>query len=236
MALPTIETPTYRTKVPSTGKEIEFRPFLVKEEKILFMATEGSDAKEIEEATKKILENCIHDELDINKLATFDIEYLFLQLRAKSVGEEIDVTVSHTSDDECRHKTDMKIAIDDIKVNGIVEEKNIMIKDDIGVKVRYPSMEDAKKLSEIEEKDLSPLSIIANCIECVFDNDSVYDDFSVREMEMWLENLNQKQFANIAKFFNNIPRLSYDVKWTCEKCGKEDSFNVEGLASFFTLL
>jgi hypothetical protein len=234
MALPSITTPTFKTTIPSTGQKIEFRPFLVKEEKILLMALEGGDASEMAEAMKKILTTCILDDVDVDKLATFDVEYLFLKLRAKSVGEVIELRIGHTGDNKCDHKSEVKINIDDIKVSGVKKDKKVMMTDDIGVVLHYPSMSDVSKIKSDDKE--APFKIIASCIDMVFDANNVYEEFTQQEMEKWLESLSQTQFDNIAKFFNDLPVLKHKVEWTCEKCGEKDKFNIEGLASFFMLL
>lgn len=237
MALPVMATPTFKTKIPSTGQQIEFRPFLVREEKILLMALEGGDSDEMVGAIKKILDSCILNEYEYEKLATFDIEFLFLKLRAKSVGEVIDIRIGHTGDNECDAKTDVKINIDEIKVEGIKtsKQKTIMLTDRVGVKVRYPSMVDVDDANKEEENQVA-FNIMARCIDVVFDNDNVYDDFSVEEMKNWLDTLNQEQFLKISEFFDEIPTLKHKIQWTCKKCGEKDSYEIEGLQSFFTLL
>jgi len=235
MTLPTIATPKFATEVPSTGETVHFRPFLVKEEKILLMAMEGGDPNEMTQATKTILESCIEEDIDVGKLATFDIEYLFLKLRAKSVGEIIELRIGHTGENvTCDHKTEVGINIDDIKVDGIKKDKKIMITDQIGIVVHYPSMADVEHL-DIDDKE-TPFKVIAACIDMVFDGDNVYDDFTPQEMQKWLEGLNQKQFKKVSDFFAEMPKLTHKVEWTCEKCKKKDSFIIEGLSSFFTLL
>ena len=234
MTLPIISTPKFTTDVPSTGETVHFRPFLVKEEKILLMAMEGGDANEMTEATKTILQNCIEEDIDINKLATFDVEYLFLKLRAKSVGEMIELRIGHTGDTSCEHKTEVSINIDDIKVEGVDTNNKIMVTDTVGIVVHYPSMMDVAHL-DIDDKD-TPFKIIASCIEMVFDGDNVYEEFSEQEMIQWLEGLSQSQFAKVSEFFSKMPKLSHKIEWKCEKCKKKDSFVIEGLASFFTLL
>jgi hypothetical protein len=230
MALPTMSVPTFKTKIPSTGKQVTYRPFLVKEEKILLMALEGGDMDEISEATKTILENCILDEIDVEKLATFDVEYLFLQLRSKSISEVIELVVGHTKESECTHRTEVSFNIDDIKVKGIKKNRNIQITDSIGIKVRYPSMQDVQKLKGTED---AVFKVIASCIEVVYDSDNVYDEFSQQEIEEWLDGLSQVQFKKVSDFFSDTPKLSYDVKWKCPQCGEEDEFKLEGLQSFF---
>ena len=148
MALPSMAVPTFKTKIPSTGKEIQYRPFLVKEEKILLMALEGGDVNEMTEATKKIIQSCVISEIDVESLATFDVEYLFMQLRGKSVGEIIKLIVGHTGDNPCEHKTEVKINIDDIKVVGVKKDRKITVTDQIGVVVNYPTMKGAELLQK----------------------------------------------------------------------------------------
>lgn len=235
MTLPTITTPTFTTTIPSTGQEISYRPFLVKEEKILLMAMEGGDGAEMTQATKQILSSCITEDIDIEKLATFDIEYLFLQLRSKSVGEVIELRVGHTGEGvECDHKTDVEINIDDIVVEGIKVDKKIMVTDTIGIIAHYPTMQDVDGLDTSDVN--TPFKLIVSCIDMVFDGDNVYEDFTADEMRDWLDGLNQEQFKKISDFFAEMPKLSHTVSWKCPKCGALDTFTIEGLSSFFTLL
>lgn len=230
MGLPSIATPQFSTKIPSTGQEIEYRPFLVKEEKILLMALEGGDQKEIARATQNIIESCVITDIDVNKLATFDVEHLFLKLRGKSVGELVELKIGH-SDGECEHKTEVQINLDDIEVTGDMSDGKIMLDDDIGVKMRYPGIADVSQLDEQNTEAM--FDVINNCIEYVYDKDNVYNDFSKKEIKDWTETLSQKQFEKITEFFQNIPKLSYKVEWTCSKCGEKDSITLEGLQSFF---
>ena len=230
MGLPSIATPQFSTKIPSTGQEIEYRPFLVKEEKILLMALEGGDQKEIARATQNIIESCVITDIDVNKLATFDVEHLFLKLRGKSVGELVELKIGH-SDGECEHKTEVQINLDDIEVTGDISDGKIMLDDDIGVKMRYPGIAD---VSQLDEQNIEAMfDVINNCIEYVYDKDNVYNDFSKKEIKDWTETLSQKQFEKLTEFFQNIPKLSYKVEWTCSKCGEKDSITLEGLQSFF---
>lgn len=235
MGLPIISTPTFKTTIPSTGQKIEFRPFLVKEEKVLLMALEGDNSDEIIDATRKILSACIVDEVDIDRLATFDVEYLFLQLRGKSISEAIELIGTHGKDSKCTHKTELTVLIDDIKIDDVKTDKKIMVTDKVGVVVRYPSMSDVLKLDAQHEAE-ELIDIISSCIDVVFDENDVYDSFTKEEMKEWLENLNQTQFEKIALFFNDIPKLSHEIDWTCEKCGKKETIVIEGIRNFFTLL
>jgi hypothetical protein len=230
MALPTLSLPTFETKIPSTGQSIEYRPFLVKEEKILLMALEGKDKKEISIAINKILEACVYDEIDFSKLPTFDIEYLFLMLRSKSVGEVISFRLGHTGDTECKHKTDIEINLNDVNVEGEIQDGTIMLDDKVGIKVRYPSI-DSLDASSKDSRDI--LGVIADCIDVVFDEEDIYDDFKRDELIEWLGNLNQSQYKKINDFFGSAPKLSYTAKWKCQECGEEDEMTIEGLYNFF---
>ena len=230
MALPSIATPEFITTIPSTGQEIRYRPFLVKEEKILLMALEGKDQKEITNAIVRLLDSCILDEVDVSKLATFDIEYLFIQLRGKSVGEVVELTLSHT-ESECKHRTKYNINLDEIKVQGDIKDGKVMITDEIGVKMRYPTIVGASGVSLDNTNGV--FELISGCIEFIFDQENVYADFTPKEMEDWLGHLNQSQFKKISDFFEGMPSLKYNLKWKCESCGEEDELQLEGLQSFF---
>jgi hypothetical protein len=229
MALPSIALPSFKMTIPSTGQEVEYRPFLVKEEKILLIALEGKDKGEITQAIYKILEACIEDKVDFKKLPTFDIEYMFLMLRSKSVGEEITFTMSHAEDDECRHRTEVKLNINDVKVDGDILDGTLMLTDTIGIQMHYPTIEAVEQLDNNE----AVLSVIASCIDLVFDEDDVYDDFTHAELIEWLGNLNASQFEEINKFFSNTPKLKHTIEWTCSECGKKDKVEIEGLYNFF---
>jgi hypothetical protein len=146
MALPSIVTPEFQTIIPSTGETVSYRPFLVKEEKLLLMAMEGNDQQEIANTVLKILKSCIATEVDIDKLATFDVEHLFLQLRGKSVGEVIELTVGH-QEGECAHRTEISISVDDIKLSNLDNETKIMLTDTVGVKLKYPTMSQTMNLN-----------------------------------------------------------------------------------------
>ena len=231
MSLPIMTTPSFTTVIPSTGKEVEFRPFLVKEEKILLMALEGGDAIEMVKAINKIIDACLITEVDLNKLSTFDTEHLFLQIRGKSVGEVIEMRVRHTDDDEeCKHVQSVMVNLEDVKPNGDIKDGKIELTDEIGIKLRYPTMNDIELLDD----DDSLYDIINSCVEYVYDKDNVYSDFTKEELSNWIDNLNQSQFTKISEFMESIPKLSYEIKWKCDSCGKDDSIIVEGLQSFFT--
>lgn len=230
MALPSIGTPQFVTTIPSTGEEIEYRPFLVKEEKLLLMAMEGNDDKEVQRAILNTLSNCIITNVDVSKLAVFDVEYLFLKLRGKSVGEIINIKIGHENS-ECDHKTEVDINLDEIQVLGEISDGKVQITEEIGAKLRYPTIQDATKF-ETDSSD-GMFKMIASCVEFIYDQENVYNEFTVDEMVEWLEGLNQSSFQKITAFFEKLPKLSHDITWTCKKCGKSDTVKLEGLNNFF---
>ncbi len=235
MAIPLVVTPEFVTEIPSTKQQIKFRPFLVKEEKILFMAMEGGDPLEINNAVKKVLSSCIiSDDVVIEKLATFDIEYLFLQLRGKSVGEVIELNLKHPNNSECQHVTEHAVSIDSIKVH--FPEKvtdKIMISDSIGLKMNYPSLESTNIVSNNNDLD-TIINLIANHVQFVFDQDNVYEEFTHQEVKDFIESMNSTQFKNLTEFFTDSPELRHEISWTCPECGKQESLMLRGLQSFFS--
>ena len=243
MPLAKINTPTYDLTLPSTGKKIKYRPFLVREEKILIMALETEDMAQITNAVIEILDECILSKgISVTKLATFDIEYLFLNVRSKSVGETVEVNV--TCPDDEKTSVQMEINIDSIKVQKVRGHKNIIKLDDqYSMKLKYPSMtefvesnfESGNDGGEGSDIDKS-LSMITSCIEMIYDNEESWDasDSSQQELEEFIEQLNSKQFKSIEKFFETMPKLSHKVKVTNPKTGVESQVVLEGLASFFT--
>ena len=243
MALPKINTPTYELIIPSNGKKIKYRPFLVREEKILILALESEDTKQITTAVVDILSECVLTKnIDVTKLATFDIEYLFLNVRSKSVGETVDVNI--TCPDDGKTSVEMSINIDSIKVQKVKGHKSIIKLDDqYSMKLRYPSMtqfiesnfesgQDGGEGSDIDKS----MGMITSCIEMIYDNEESWDaaDSSQKELEEFVEQLNSKQFKLIEKFFETMPKLSHKVKVTNPKTKVESEVVLEGLASFFT--
>jgi|TARA_B100001564_G_scaffold208356_1_gene175402 hypothetical protein len=243
MPLPKINTPTYDLTLPSNGKKIKYRPFLVREEKILIMALETEDMSQITNAIIEILDECILTKgVSVTKLATFDIEYLFLNVRAKSVGETVEVNV--TCPDDEKTTVQMEINVDSIKVQKIRGHKStIKLDDQYSMKLKYPSMtefvesnfESGQDGGEGNDIDKS-LNMITSCIEMIYDNEESWDaaDSSKKELEEFIEQLNSKQFKAIEKFFETMPKLSHKVKVTNPKTKVESQVVLEGLASFFT--
>ena len=239
MPLPKINTPTYDLTLPSTGKKIKYRPFLVREEKILIMAMESEDMTEITNAIVQILSDCIlTKDVKVESLATFDIEYLFLNVRAKSVGETVDVNITCPDDGETQVET--SINIDSIKVQKTRGHKNIIkLDDELSMKLRYPSLEQfvennfetAEGVSEVGQS----LSMITSCVDMIYNSEESWEasDYSKKELDEFIEQLNTKQFKQIEKFFTTMPKLSHKLAVKNPKTGVESEVVLEGLASFF---
>ena len=239
MPLPKINTPTYDLTLPSTGKKIKYRPFLVKEEKILIMALETEDISQITNAIVEILNDCILTKgVSVSKLATFDIEYLFLNVRAKSVGETVEVNV--VCPDDNKTSVQMEINLDSIKVQKTRGHKNIVKLDDqYSMKLKYPSLDEFidSNFESNEESDVDKsMNMIKLCIEMVYDKEESWaaSDSTQQELEEFIEQLNSKQFKSIENFFETMPKLSHKVKVINPTTEVESDLVLEGLASFFT--
>ena len=238
MPLPKISTPTYELELPSTGKTIKFRPFLVKEEKLLVLALESDDSKEITNAIKAVLKDCIQTRgVKVDTLPTFDIEYLFLNIRGKSVGEDIEVSVLCPDDGETY--TEVQISIDDIKVTKDKNHSNqIKVDDNLMMEMKYPSLDQFVKsnfeFSNDNQVDQS-FELIASCIDKVYSADEAWttDDFTKKEVMEFLEQMNSSQFKEIESFFSTMPKLSHEVQVVNPKTKKKSKVTLEGLASFF---
>ena len=238
MPLPKIATPTYELELPSTGKTIKFRPFLVKEEKLLVLALESDDSKEITNAIKAVLKDCIQTRgVKIDSLPTFDIEYLFLNIRGKSVGEDIEVSVLCPDDGETY--AEVQISIDDIKVTKDKNHSNqIKLDDNLMMEMKYPSLDQFVKsnfeFSNDNQVDQS-FELIASCIDKVYSADEAWttDDFTKKEVTEFLEQMNSAQFKEIESFFATMPKLSHEVQVVNPKTKKKSKVTLEGLASFF---
>jgi hypothetical protein len=236
MNLPMLVTPTYVDVIPSTKQKVEYRPFLVKEEKILLMALEGNDREEIIRTVEQIFNNCIKTEgIDFKNLASFDFEYLMLKLRSKSVGEVVELNFRHNEDD-CGELNSVEVNLDDIEVKFNDDHKDIvMITDEVGVKMKYPTIVSIESIDLEEENNIKNVfDIFVNSIDYVFDKDNVYSDYSKEDLIEFVENLNQAQFDKISNFFETMPKLKHEIKFKCKKCEKEVTTEVQGLQSFFT--
>ena len=238
MPLPKIATPTYELELPSTGKTIKFRPFLVKEEKLLVLALESDDTKEITNAIKAVLKDCIQTRgIKVENLPTFDIEYLFLNIRGKSVGEDIEVSVLCPDDGETY--AEVEISIDDIKVIKDKEHSNkIKLDDTLMMEMKYPSLDQFVKnnfnFDEGSQVDQS-FELIAGCVDKVYSADEAWtsEDFTKKEINEFLGSMNSAQFKQIETFFTTMPKLSHDIEVVNPKTKKKSTVTLEGLASFF---
>ena len=248
MGLPTIAVPEYTLKIPSTGKEVKFRPFLVKEEKILLLAMESENTEEIINATKKIIENCVYGDLDVDEMPTFDIEYIFLQLRAKAKGEVLDLKYKCP---KCEQEIPISINIDDIKVIQQDKEhtKDIKLNEELGVMMKYPNLSLQTKIAQAadDKPEIEGLfDTITACIDYIYDKETTYPskDHTDQEMTTFLESLTDGQFQKLAKFFETSPTLKHDVELHCKnkvkgkgkekkECGYKEKITLEGLNSFF---
>ena len=238
MPLPKIATPVYELELPSTGQTIEYRPFLVKEEKVLVIALESEDTKQITSAIKNVIKNCIRTKgVKVEDLPTFDIEYLFLNIRGKSVGEEIEVNV--TCPDDGVTQVPITINLDDIQVQKNEEHSNrIKVDDNIMMEMKYPSLDQfIKNNFDFDEKSAMDQSfdLIATCIDKIFTEEEVWavEDCSKKEIVEFLEQMNSSQFKEIEKFFETMPKLSHSIKVKNPKTKKENTVVIEGLAGFF---
>ena len=237
MPLPKISTPTYELVLPSSGRKIKYRPFLVKEEKILIIALESQDQKQIANAIKSILSACILTRgTKVDKLSTFDIEYLFLNVRGKSVGEQIEVMV--TCPDDGKTQVPMSINIDSIKVEKSDDHKtDIKLDDTYTLRMRYPSLNEFIKtnFTATDMKVDDTFELIASCIDQVYSEEESWtqNDCTKKELTEFLEQLNSSQFKEIEQFFDTMPKLSHKVKVTNPNTKVESEIVLEGLQNFF---
>ena len=238
MPLPTIATPTYELELPSTGKKIKYRPFLVKEEKLLVLALETENTKDISTAIKTVLKNCIQSRgVKVESLPTFDIEYLFLNIRGKSVGEEIEVNLIAPDDEET--SVPVTINIDDIKISKKKDHTNkIKLDKTLMMEMKYPSLDEFVKNNFVFDGEVDmdqSFDLIASCIDKIYNEEEVWStaDCTKKEVKDFLEQMNSMQFKEIEKFFDSMPKLSHKVTFTNPKTKVESTVVLEGLASFF---
>lgn len=237
MALPVANTPIYKLTIPSTGKTVSYRPFLVKEEKALMIAQQSEDPDTMISTLKSVIEACIQDKIKANELAIFDIEYIFTQLRAKSVGEIVELILKcDTCEDE---KASVKYDIDltKLKVNIPKEHnKTIPLFGDVGVVMKYPSLEMLRKLENLDGGDAEAIfEIIQSCIDSVYDSQQMYSakDHKPEEIRQFIDNLTQEQFMKLQQFFETMPKLEEQLNYKCPMCGKDHEKYVRGLEAFF---
>ena len=240
MPLPKIATPSYELELPSSGKTIKYRPFLVKEEKLLVIALESNDTKQITNATKAVIRSCILTKgIKVEDLPTFDIEYLFLNIRGKSVGEEVDVKI--TCPDDNKTEVDVSINLDDIQVIKSDKHTNkVKLDDNLMMELKYPSLNEfIKNNFDPNDSTRNPMDqsfdLIGSCIDKIYSEDEVWaaDDCSKKEINEFLDSMNSNQFKEVEKFFETMPKLSHTVKVYNPTTKVESDVVLEGLASFF---
>ena len=248
MGLPRVAVPEYSMTLPSNGKEVKYRPFLVKEEKLLLIAMEGEKEDEIMNAIKDVISNCVYDDINIDTLPLFDIEYIFLWLRAKSKGELIELNYSCP---KCNGKIPISFSIEKIKVHKSDNHSNkVELTDDLGIVLKYPDIILQQKIAKLSD-DLKEIEMvfktIITCIDYIYDKEKTYSskDYTEKEMEEFMESLTDEQFQKLSKFYENMPKLKHEVKLECKNkikeegkkkekvCGYTEDIVLEGLQSFF---
>lgn len=235
MHLPKLETPKYNLSIPSTKEKVSFRPFLVKEEKILLLAQESDDESAQFNAIKEIIEACTFNKVNGDDLTGYDIEYIFLKLRSKSVGETSNINVKCSS---CGAANPVSIDLEKIEITYPKKEisNKIMLTDSIGIVAKPLSTSDISKISSLQDDQGKLLTTtLASTIESIFDNDNVYPmaDASESEIEEFINSLNRNQISKIEEFIGNTPKLQKEIKFKCGSCGEKNELTLEGVQSFF---
>ena len=241
--LPKLDVPIYSVKLVSTGKEVRIRPFLVKEQKLFLMAAESEDSKETINTIKQVLRNCILDDVDVDTLPTFDLEYLFMNLRARSVEEVVQLkykcnnTVKNDKGEDtvCNGSVEFEVNLLEIEPTKHSEHENkFMLTDKIGICLRYPTFEMVQKYEQMEENEIM-VNILIDCIDYLYDDEQVYyaKDSSRKELEEFVDSMQQKDLEKIKIFFDTMPELKKDVHFHCPKCKYEEDITIRGMQNFF---
>jgi len=245
MALPKIDVPVYETKLISSGKTIKYRPFLVKEQKLFLMAAQAADEKETIDVVKQVLNNCILTDIDVDDLPTFDLEYLFMQLRARSVGEVVNlkyncnnkVTDTDGESKPCGGLVKFDMNLLEIEPTRSEEHSNkIVISDKLGVVMKYPTLKMIGDTKALQDESIeSIMDIIIKCIDYIYDADQMYyaKDSTQEELMEFVESMQQDDLEKIQKFFTTMPKMSKPLDFKCGKCGYEEKIVVEGMQNFF---
>lgn len=236
MALPRLNTDVnYHLVIPSSNKEIKYRPFLMKEEKTLLTAMESKDNKVIFNSLLDTIKSCVKDDIKVNALTSFDIEYMFLQIRSKSVGENVKIGLECT---ECKHVNEIEIKLDDIKIDVPEINKTIQLDDKIALEVDWPSFNDLIKTNVTSEVPTAEqmFELMQYCFRAIITDDERINlkEVSKKELTDFIDSMDSKQFAKIRDFIQEIPKLKHDYELTCEGCGKQIKNTLEGLTNFLS--
>jgi hypothetical protein len=240
MALPKLDVPTYELTLPLSNKKVKYRPFTVKEQRNLLMAMEANDSETIQQSIGDILNNCnLTEGIEIDKLPIIDVEYYFINLRAKSVGEVVDARYRCNNEVDGKNCNNiMETQVDLTKIN--VERPNdisneIQLTDKFVIKLKYPEFSSVKSAIKFEDVNTLTFNVIAQSVEYIYDGEQFYyaNEVPQKEMVEFIENLSQDQFAKIEVFFENLPKIRQKIDLKCKKCGFEHHLNVEGLENFF---
>lgn len=236
MPLPTLEAPKYEVKLPATGKKVAYRPFLVKEEKVLMIAMESQDQNQILSAMKDVIKACTFGKVNPDDLTTFELEYLFLKLRAKSVGEVAKLSFKC---EKCEKPTPVEINLDAVEVDmANLPEKKVKLTDKIGMVLRWPKVDVILEMAAKtkEEQKAMAFDMIAACIESIYDDKKVYpsSEQTREELVSFIESLSQAQFLKVQAFIEGMPKLSHTVNYECAHCKEKNTFKIQGLQNFFS--
>jgi hypothetical protein len=241
--LPKLDIPIYEVKLISTGKTVRVRPFLVKEQKLFLMASESDDQKETVNVIRQVLKNCILDEVDVDNLPTFDLEFLFMNLRARSVEEVVDLRYKcnntlkdeNGEDKKCSGSVEFKLNLLEVEPTINPNHTNkIQLTDNLGVVLKYPTFEMIQKYETMSENDVM-LNVLIDCIDYIFDTDNVYyaKDTPKEELVDFVDNLQQAHLEKIKVFFDTMPEIKKDVHFACPKCGYQEDIEIKGMQNFF---
>ena len=233
MGLPIQSTPTYKTVLPSDGREVKFRPFLVKEQKVLMLAKEGESQEESLETVKGMINDVTFGEVDADELAMVDLEWLFIQIRSKSVGETANLKMK-CQENDCSGTGDAIINFEEVTVDGEIPDNTVMISDDVGVVLRLLKVKDTKGVVDMPENEVI-FYLLNKSIDRIFDAESVYErtDISDDDVDEFIENLTFAQLGKLSEFFENTPKLRKEVEFRCDVCTTQQSRVLEGLNNFF---
>ena len=241
--LPKLDVPIYTINLISTGKPVRFRPFLVKEQKLFLMAAESTDGNEMVGVIRQVLRNCVLDEMDVDSLPTFDLEYLFMNLRARSVEEIVDLRYKcnntlkdeNGEDKKCSGVVEFKLNLLEVEPTKNPNHKNkIQLTENLGIAFKYPTFEMIQKYEKMNENEVM-LKILVDCIDYAYDKESVYyaKDTTREEMEEFIDNLQQKDLEKFKDFFDTMPEIKKDVHFKCPKCSYEEDIAIKGMQNFF---